>query len=78
MNRRTELQREVIEALVQTKAINLDAVASVLAKYGTRAALSGEGIAAVINWRAWDICIPVEHLTISKIAETAELEALAR
>ena len=57
-NSRTELQREIIEALVSTKAINFEAVGGVLAKYGARAALAGDAFAFIINWRVIHGCIP--------------------
>ena len=60
MPHRTELQREVAEALISTKAIDFDAVGRILSKYGERAALGGDGIGAVVNWRMVDICIPVD------------------
>jgi hypothetical protein len=56
--KRTELQREVVEALVATKAVDFDAVGSVLAKYGARAALTGDTFGALVHWRVFDICIP--------------------
>jgi hypothetical protein len=58
--KRTELHREVVEALVSSKAVNFEAVGSVLAKYGARGALSGESIGVIINWRMIDACIPVD------------------
>ena len=58
--RRTELQREVAEALISSKAINFDVVGSILSKYGARAAVNGDGIGAIVNWRFIDICIPVD------------------
>jgi hypothetical protein len=57
-NKRTELQREVVEALVSSKAINFEAAGSVLAKYGARAALTGDTFGALVHWRVFDICIP--------------------
>lgn len=57
---RTELQREVAEALISTKAINLDGISSVLAKYGTRAVLGGEQLGVIIGRRVIDVCIPVD------------------
>jgi hypothetical protein len=57
-NKRTELQKEVVEALISSKAINFEVVGSVLAKYGARAALTGDSLGALIHWRAFDICIP--------------------
>lgn len=56
--RRTELHREIVEALIESNAVNLEAIGSVFAKYGARAALAGDAIGIVINWRLWDICIP--------------------
>jgi hypothetical protein len=60
--RRTELQREVAEALISSKAVNFEGVGTVLAKYGARAALAGDAIGVVINFRVMDICIPVDWL----------------
>jgi hypothetical protein len=57
---RTALQKEVVAALVSSKAINLDAVGAVFSKFGTKAALEGDSIAVIIGRRAWDICIPVD------------------
>jgi hypothetical protein len=56
--RRTELQREVAEALISTKAVDFEAIGSVLGKYGARAALAGDAIWVNIHWRVMDICIP--------------------
>lgn len=58
--RRTEFQKEVVEALVSSKAINFEAIASVFSKYGSRAALTGDGIGVIINRRVMDLCIPVD------------------
>ena len=57
-NRRTELQQEVVEALVQSKAFNFEAIGQVLGKYGSRAALTGDAIGVIINWRVLHYCIP--------------------
>jgi hypothetical protein len=56
--KRTELQKEVVEALVSSKAVNFEAVGSVLAKYGARAAVTGDTFGALVHWRVIDICIP--------------------
>jgi hypothetical protein len=60
---RTELQREVTEALISTKALNFEAIGSVLSKYGARAALAGDAIWVNIHWRVMDICIPPFYVT---------------
>jgi hypothetical protein len=61
---RTELHREVIEALVSSKAVNFEAVGSILSKYGSRAALTGDGIGVIINRYVIDLCIPVDFRDI--------------
>lgn len=71
---RTELQKEVAEALIQSKAINFEVVGSVLAKYGARAALTGEAIGAVINWRLIDVCIPPDPYQAGTFGELRSLE----
>jgi len=58
INRRTELQKEVVEALVQSKAFDFEAVGKVLGKYGSRAALTGDSIGVIVNWRVLHYCIP--------------------
>ena len=58
--KRTELHREVVEALVSSRAIDFEAIGGVLSKYGSRAALSGDAIGVIINWRVIDACIPVD------------------
>lgn len=62
---RTELHREVVEALVSSKAVNFEAVGSILSKYGARAALTGDAIGVIINWRVIDACIPVDFHSIA-------------
>ena len=57
---RSELQREVAEALISSKAINFDAVGSIIAKFGARAAINGDAIGVIINHRIMDACIPVD------------------
>ena len=56
--RRTELQKAVVEALVNSKAVDFEKVGNVLAKFGERAAITGDSIGALIHWRVIDVCIP--------------------
>ncbi len=60
-NHRSELQREVVEALINSKAFNFDVIGNVLGKYGARAALAGESFGVYIGRHAIDACIPVER-----------------
>jgi hypothetical protein len=57
---RTSLHKEVVEALISSKAINFEAVGTVLSKYGAQAAIAGDSIGVIINWRVIDACIPVD------------------
>lgn len=63
-HQRTELQREVAEALISSKAINFEAVGSIIAKYGARAAANGDALGVIINHRIMDACIPVDFYTL--------------
>lgn len=57
--KRTELHQEIVQALIDTKAVDFEAAGRVLATFGARAALEGSGLAFNINWRVVrDICIP--------------------
>jgi hypothetical protein len=57
---RTDLHKEVVEALISTKAVNFEAIGSVLSTYGSRAALTGDEIGVIINRHLIDLCIPVD------------------
>lgn len=57
-NIQTELHKEVVDALVSSKAINFEAVGSILAKFGARAATTGDTIGVIIGHHVTDICIP--------------------
>ena len=57
---RSALQNEVAKALLDSKAVDFDVAASVLAKYAPAAAERGEAIGILVNWRHIDLCIPVD------------------
>ncbi|MET0382081.1 MAG: hypothetical protein ABW032_01535 [Burkholderiaceae bacterium] len=63
-NQRSELQNEVARALVESKAIDFEAVGRILSKFGARAALNGDSIGAIIGRKCMDICIPPEPYVI--------------
>ena len=46
---RTELEQEIVNALIDTKAINLEAIGSIISKYGARAAKTGTNLVTIIN-----------------------------
>jgi hypothetical protein len=58
---RTELQQEIVRALIESKAVNFEAAGEMLAKYGERAALEGSGLVFGIHRPVHlDWCIPVD------------------
>ncbi|PIM52269.1 hypothetical protein CS062_15375 [Roseateles chitinivorans] len=66
---RTAFQQQVIEALVESKAINVDAVGATFAKFGERALLQGEALVTIINRNAiWNCGWPGPELDIVRDA----------
>ena len=61
---RSELQQEVARAMIESKAINFEAIGGILARNGERAALHGTEIGHVIGRRVIDACIPPEPYAI--------------
>jgi hypothetical protein len=57
---RTELHNEVVQALIETKAVDFDAIGGVLSKFGSRAALTGSALGLIIGRHVMDLCIPPE------------------
>jgi len=47
--KRTPLQDEVVRALIETKAIDFEAVGALFSKFGARAALEGDALVHIIN-----------------------------
>jgi hypothetical protein len=73
--KRTPLQQEVVEALIETKAINLEAAASVMARFGERALLNGESLAQIINHNAvWNCGWPGPELDLGGVAVREAVE----
>ena len=55
---RTKLQQEVVDALLESSAINFEALGGIIAKFGERAAKSGSELGFVIGRRVLNYCIP--------------------
>jgi hypothetical protein len=47
--KRTELQQQLVEALLDSKAIDLEAVGSLISKFSDRAAREGDSIVYIVN-----------------------------
>jgi hypothetical protein len=46
---RSAFQQQVVEALLESKAIDMTKVGATLSKFGERAALQGESLVSIIN-----------------------------
>ena len=55
---RTPLQQEVVDALLESSAINFEALGGIIAKFGETAARSGSELGFVIGRRVLNYCIP--------------------
>jgi hypothetical protein len=65
---RSPFQQEVVKHLIETKAIDLDAVGKTLSKFGSRAALDGESLVSIINRNVmWNCGWPGPELDIQRI-----------
>ncbi|HEX5014546.1 MAG TPA: hypothetical protein VFV72_10345 [Candidatus Limnocylindrales bacterium] len=47
--RRSEFHQEVVQALIESKAIDFGAVGATMSKFAERAALEGESLVTIIN-----------------------------
>ncbi len=66
---RSAFQQQVIEALVESKAINVAAVGATFAKFGERALLHGETLVTIVNRNAiWNCGWPGPELDIVRNA----------
>ena len=66
---RTAFQQQVVEALVQSKAINLEAMGATMSKFGERALLQGESLVSIINRHSiWACGWPGPELDIVRTA----------
>jgi hypothetical protein len=54
--KRSAFQQEVVQTLLESKAINLEAVGATLSKFGERAALEGETLVSILNRKLMWCC----------------------
>jgi len=67
---RSAFQQQVVEALVESRAINLEAVGATFAKFGERALLEGESLVSIVNRNAvWNCGWPGPELDIFRGAQ---------
>jgi hypothetical protein len=77
MGGRSALQRELVEALLDSKAVDFEAVGSVLGKFGSRIAREGDDFYFVIHWRVIDACIPPDPYGVLRARDLVS-EQIAR
>lgn len=69
MSGRTALQQEVIGAILDSKAVNFDAVGGILSKFGERAARDGDELVFSVRWWVVDWCIPPYRIVKEQIEQ---------
>lgn len=52
IQKRTALQDRVMRELVETRAIDFEAIGSLFGKYGAQAALEGDALVSIVNGNA--------------------------
>ena len=55
-DKRNAFHQQVVEALIESKAVNIAAIGTTFAKFGERAALNGETLVQVVNGRMLWCC----------------------
>ena len=53
---RTELEQEIVNALIDTKVVNFEALGSLITKYGARAAKTGTDLTTIITKKSIIAC----------------------
>ncbi len=46
---RTELEQELVNAFIESKAVDFEAIGGIIARYGARAALTGTDLTAMVT-----------------------------
>jgi hypothetical protein len=73
IEKRSALHQEVVEALLDTKAINLEAVSEVMAKFSERAMREGDDLVQIISQRShWACGYPGPYPEVGRL--TRELD----
>ena len=69
-DKRSAFHQEVVEALLESKAIDLEAAGAIMSKFGTRAALEGESLVQIINRNVvWNCGWPGPEVNIARFAQ---------
>jgi hypothetical protein len=64
---RSAFLQQVVDTLVETKAVNLNAVGAIMSKFGDRAVREGESLVTIINRNVmWNCGWPGPELDIMK------------
>jgi len=69
--KRNKLEQEIVEALIDTNAINFDALGSVLSRYGADAARAGTPLGVIVNRNVYWACIPPDPFAFGGVRQLA-------
>ncbi len=73
-DKRSAFQQQVVEALLDSKAIDLTAVGATMSKFGERAAREGEALVQIINRNViWNCGWPGPELDILQVPVNRQL-----
>jgi len=75
LEKRSKFHQEVVEALLDSKAIDLEAVGATMSRFGERAAREGETLAQIINRNVMWNCGwpgPVDFLSAVQARQLSE------
>lgn len=71
--KRSAFQQQVVEALIASKAINLEAVGATMSKFGERALREGEPLVTIVNHNAiWNCGWPAPVIDVNRQQFKAE------
>ena len=66
-DKRSAFQQQVVEALLASKAINLEAVGATMSKFGERAVREGESLVQIINRNVmWNCGWPIPEFDVAR------------
>ena len=56
IEKRTEFQQQVVQALLDSRAVDLEVIGSTISKYAERAARDGESLVQIVNLKFFWAC----------------------
>jgi hypothetical protein len=63
--KRSQLEQEIVDALIQSQAINFESFAGIVSKYGAQAARTGTSLGVIVGRRVIFGCIPPDVFNVA-------------